>query len=117
MSFGTVKDSILIRIEHQSQYLASYIFRISFKFTDGSVIIKNKGGEGYSLDRLGYNNKSTFFLSTKEEVAKFSTILIEKIRVEFASTPDYDPVYEKVLKSKKSQPFIDAALCLLNDLN
>ena len=108
-------DSIRIFLDHASQNQASTINRISFKFSDDKVMIKNNPINGIELNRMGYNFQFTIFGISKDELKQFANSELVKTRVEFYNPRDYDPLVEKELKSKKALPVKEGAACILQE--
>jgi len=114
LSFNIVKDSIyVICIEHHSQGIGSFIDKIFLKFSDESVMIKDKQIRGKRINGDVYSSAYTFFKISKEEFQVFGKLPLDKVRVEFHPT---DPLYENVVKAKKSKALMEEANCILKEI-
>lgn len=117
MNFMLIDGSVLISVTHQSQKYSSSISSIIFKFTDGTVLNKEKPNAITDYNTgLGYVYKSTGFLLTKEELELFASKDLLKFRAIFKYFPDY-PVVEENIKSKSVEKIRKDAACMLDEFN
>jgi hypothetical protein len=115
MSFSLMDKEISFVLTHQSQSYSSKIISISFKFQDGTIIIKE--GPGSSGDfNTGFGYKYTFsgYSLSKEELTKFANSDLEVVKVDFEYFPDY-PTIEEAVKKKNKELIKKDAIAVLKE--
>lgn len=117
MSFMLVDSSLSLSITHQSQKYSSSLSSIYFKFTEGTVLKKEKPStiSDYNTG-LGYKYKLTGFFLSKEEMELFATKNLLKFQADFSYFPDY-PIVDGVIKSKNVDKIREDASCILVEFN
>ena len=107
------QDSLLkLAIKHEAEYNTSELQSIFFKFKDDSLIKKNGTIHTSIVNTGGYFETYSIFLLTKEDLTKFATTELDKIRVTFYVNLDF-PVVDKELSSKTAKKIMKNAACLL----
>lgn len=106
---------------HECQAAHAYrIKKFEFKFSDGSVLIKDnplQNTEGEKKIDANYTSLKTFFQIDLQELKKISELNIVSFKIDFEKFPEYPASYEKELKSKVSDKLKSSALCLYSEFN
>jgi len=115
MSFSLLDKDISFVITHQSQSYSSIVNSISFKFEDGTVIVKNgPGNSGDYNTGLGYKYTFSVFSLTKDELAKFASSNLSLVSADFNYFPD-SPTIQSEIKKKSVGLIINDAKAILKE--
>jgi hypothetical protein len=109
-------DSLKIFLDVASQTDGASISRVSFRFSNDSVIIKDQPSFGPEYNKLGYSIVYTRFTISKKELQIFASSTLAKIRVELIHPVDIDPLVEKEVKAKSAERIKNDAICMAKEI-
>jgi len=118
LKFAKIDSSLRLILTHQCDHTnkgSGIVKSIFFKFKNDSLIKKYNSIFTQSVRELGQYFTATAFLISKEELEKFSSLELVKVRVKFESDFDY-PEVDAEIKKKFVENVKKNAKCLFLEL-
>jgi len=118
LRFAKIDSLLRIIVTHQCDYTnkgSGIVESIFFKFKNDSLIKKFKSIITESVREGSIYYTATVFLISKDELERFASSEIVKVRVKFRSDFDY-PEVDADIKKKFSERVVKNANCLFLDL-